>query len=135
MPDLESGMPSPEASSSWLFAYGTLMPDGPEAAARGGWAADAIRGRLYDLGPYPTVAELGDPASGWVEGFVRTVDEAELAGRLDLYEGVAEGLYRRSVVITRAGRAAWVYSYARPLPGDARGPLDRWAGPRGVEPG
>ncbi len=128
-------MPDPEPVASWLFAYGTLSPDGPEAAARGGWSADAIRGRLHDLGPYPTVDGPGDPAAGWVEGFVRAVDEAELSGRLDLYEGVAEGLYRRQVVITRSGRAAWVYSSARPLPAEARRPLDRWAGLRGVEPG
>jgi len=125
----------PEPTAAWLFAYGTLSPDGPKSAARGGWSADAIRGRLYDLGPYPTVDGPGGPGLGWVEGYVRPVSEGELAGRLDLYEGVAEGLYRRQVVTTRVGRAAWVYSYARPLPADARGPLDRWSGRRGVEPG
>ena len=36
-----------------LFVYGTLAPESPEVAGREGWVADAVRGRLYDLGPYP----------------------------------------------------------------------------------
>ena len=63
-----------------LFAYGTLAPEGPEAAARGGWEPDTVRGRLYDLGPYPALVDLDDPEAGWVEGYVRAVDPAELAG-------------------------------------------------------
>jgi gamma-glutamylcyclotransferase (GGCT)/AIG2-like uncharacterized protein YtfP len=116
----------------FLFTYGTLTPDGPEAEALGGWSADAVRARLFDLGPSPTLVDLEDPSSGWVEGFVRPVEESELRNRLDPYEGVAEGLYRRSIVVTRSGRVAWVYVYARPLPPDARGPLVRWDGIRGV---
>jgi gamma-glutamylcyclotransferase (GGCT)/AIG2-like uncharacterized protein YtfP len=117
-----------------LFAYGTLMPDGPEAEALGGWSADSVRGRLFDLGPYPALVDLGDPTAGWVEGFVRPVEESELLERLDPYEGVSEGPYRRSVALTRSSRVAWVYVYARPLPKDARGPLARWEGLRGVLP-
>jgi gamma-glutamylcyclotransferase (GGCT)/AIG2-like uncharacterized protein YtfP len=41
-----------------LFAYGTLMPADPVAAARQGWRRDAVRGRLYDLGPYPALIDL-----------------------------------------------------------------------------
>src|SRR4051812_14226585 len=99
-----------------LFAYGTLAPDGLEAAARGGWVADSVRGRLFDLGPYPALVDLDDPAAGWVQGYVRGVTPAELAGRLDAYEGVDDGLYRRVAATTRGGRRAWVYVYARPLP-------------------
>src|SRR6185437_10156830 len=115
-----------------LFAYGTLAPDGPEAAARDGWVADRVRGRLFDLGPYPALVIEGDPEEGWVAGYVRTVDRDELIGRLDPYEGVDEGLYRRLAATTEAGRRAWVYVYARPLPPGARGPLDRWERPRRV---
>jgi gamma-glutamylcyclotransferase (GGCT)/AIG2-like uncharacterized protein YtfP len=118
--------------SGLLFAYGTLMPDGPEAEVAGGWSADAVRGRLFDLGAFPTVVDLGDPSAEWVEGFVRPVEGLELLGRLDPYEGVAEGLFRRTVAPTRSGRLAWVYIYARPLPPDARGPLARWDGFRGA---
>ncbi len=109
-----------------LFAYGTLGPRDRAAEARNGWQADAVRGRLFDLGPYPALVEPGDPEAGWVEGHVRPVEMAELQGPLDSYEGVAEGLYRRVVVRTRNGIWAWVYAYARPLPGGAIGPLVRW---------
>jgi gamma-glutamylcyclotransferase (GGCT)/AIG2-like uncharacterized protein YtfP len=128
-----SGLQRPSTdpqSPPLLFAYGTLKPGGPEAEAAGGWSADAVRGRLFDLGPYPALVDLGDPSAGWVEGFVRPVGESEIRDRLDPYEGVGEGLYRRVASMTRAGRLAWVYVYARPLPRGARGLLTRWEGPR-----
>lgn len=103
-----------------LFAYGTLAPPTAEDAARGGWLRDEVRGRLFDLGPYPALVDLGDPTSGWVKGYVRHAGPDELRGRLDAYEGVSEGLYRRAATTTRAGRGAWVYVYARPLPEGAR---------------
>ncbi len=114
----------------YLFAYGTLAPDGPEAAARGGWTADRVRGRLYDLGPYPALVDCEEPGVGWVDGYVRSIDTDGSLRRLDAYEGVEEGLYRRVAVTTQAGRAVWVYVYARPLPPSVRGPLARWNGPR-----
>ena len=112
-----------------LFAYGTLGPDGPEAAAKG-WTPDSVRGRLFDLGTYPALVDSDDPHAGWVDGHVCEVDPDILAGALDAYEGVPEGLYRRDEVTTRSGRRAWVYVYARPVPPGARGPLDRWDGRR-----
>jgi len=119
---------------SLLFAYGTLMPAGPEAAAADGWAPDAVRGRLFDLGPHPALVELDDPSAGWVEGYVRAVETAEIEGLLDTWEGVADGVFRRMETTTRKGKRAWVYVYAQPLPAQARGPLDRWSGKRGVWP-
>jgi gamma-glutamylcyclotransferase (GGCT)/AIG2-like uncharacterized protein YtfP len=116
---------------SLLFAYGTLGPPGPQAVEQGGWVADAVRGRLFDLGPYPALIDAGDPDAGWVEGHVRPVEGHELVGFLDPYEGVAEGLFRRVAVTTRAGRDAWVYVFAQAVPPSARGPLARWEGPRG----
>jgi gamma-glutamylcyclotransferase (GGCT)/AIG2-like uncharacterized protein YtfP len=110
-----------------LFAYGTLMPADPEIARRDGWSPDAVRGRAYDLGPYPALVDLDDPTAGWVEGFVRPVEEAELTGVLDRCEGVDVGLYRRVETTTRNNQCVWVYVYARPLPPSARGPIDRWA--------
>jgi gamma-glutamylcyclotransferase (GGCT)/AIG2-like uncharacterized protein YtfP len=109
-----------------LFAYGTLAPEVPGAAAAGGWVADRVRGQLYDLGPYPALCECDDALATWVEGYVRAVAEEELTSRLDPYEGVDEGLYRRVPATTEAGRLVWVYVYARPLPPEARGPLPRW---------
>lgn len=113
-----------------LFAYGTLVPVEPSYREAEGWEPDAVRGRLYDLGPYPGLVDLDDPAAPWIEGFVRPVDDAELIGRLDPYEGVDEGLYRREATTTRAGRHVWIYVYSRPLPTAATGPLDRWGGKR-----
>jgi gamma-glutamylcyclotransferase (GGCT)/AIG2-like uncharacterized protein YtfP len=114
-----------------LFTYGTLAPEDPEGAIRDGWTPDLVRGRLFDLGPYPALVDVDDPAAGWVEGYVRLVDPEALAGPLDDYEGVAEGRYRRVAVTTHAGRRAWVYVYARPVPSAAPGPLVRWEGRRG----
>ena len=122
----------PSLEPDLLFAYGTLGPAGSGGAVPGGWQADAVRGRLFDLGRYPALTDLDDPAAGWVEGHVRPVERGELESRLDPYEGVDEGLYRRRAATTRAGRRAWVYVYGRPLPQYARGPLTRWEGPRPV---
>jgi gamma-glutamylcyclotransferase (GGCT)/AIG2-like uncharacterized protein YtfP len=113
-----------------LFAYGTLGPVDEVDAERRGWEADAVRGRLYDLGPYPALIDWDDPEAGWVEGHVRSVEPIELREVLDPYEGVEDGEFLRVVVRTRRGQAVWVYVYPHPIPGRAVGPLPRWEGPR-----
>ena len=112
-----------------LFAYGTLVPRDLDEQARRGWLADAVRGRLYDLGHYPAIVNLDDPTASWVEGFVRTVEAVELIEQLDPYEAVHEGLYRREATTTRGGRHVWIYVYARSLPDRARGPIAHWERP------
>jgi gamma-glutamylcyclotransferase (GGCT)/AIG2-like uncharacterized protein YtfP len=112
---------------SLLFVYGTLLPQDEEIFMRDGWSADAVRARLYDLGPYPGLVDLDDPTAGWVEGCVRAARDAELEGPLDAYERVADGLYHRVLTTTRNNHRVWVYVYARPLPLRARGPLSRWS--------
>ena len=109
-----------------LFTYGTLAPESADVAQQEGWLADAVRGRLYDLGPYPALVDHDDHDADWVEGYVRPVSLDQLTGSLDSYEGVGEGLYRRVEVTTRAGRQVWVYVYASPVPASAIGPLPRW---------
>ena len=116
--------------SSMLFAYGTLMPADHEAAQREGWRPDVVRGRLFDLGPYPALVDLDDAGAGWVEGFVRPVDANELETRLDPWEEVDRGLYRRAEATTRSSCRVWVYVYNQPLPPGALGPMDRWEGRR-----
>jgi gamma-glutamylcyclotransferase (GGCT)/AIG2-like uncharacterized protein YtfP len=116
--------------TSLLFAYGTLMPLELRSAEQEGWSADAVRGRLYDLGPYPVLVDLDDPTAEWVEGFVRAVDRAELEGPFDTWEQVDQGLYHRVETLTRNDRRVWVYVYAQPLPAGAVGPLIRWSGQR-----
>ncbi|MFO0954609.1 MAG: gamma-glutamylcyclotransferase family protein [Isosphaeraceae bacterium] len=113
-----------------LFVYGTLAPANLESAERLGFVPDQVRGWLYDLGSYPALVPAEEPSGLWVCGYVRAVPETLLSDRLDEYEGVAEGLYRREVWTTRAGRRVWVYVYARPIPANAVGPIDRWDGPR-----
>ena len=114
------------SAQQWLFVYGTLGPRDDEDARSGRWTPDAVRGRLYDLGLYPALVDCADPTADWSEGYVRVVEPRELTERLDPYEGVDEGLYRRIEVQTRGGSRVWVYEYAQPLPATARGPLARW---------
>ena len=52
--------------------------------------------RLYDVGGYPGLVAVSDERDG-VHGEVWAVDDADLE-RLDRFEGVAEGLYRREAV-------------------------------------
>lgn len=52
--------------------------------------------RLYDLGGYPGIVARPDDTTG-VVGEVWSVDESALQ-RLDEFEGVHEGLYRRESV-------------------------------------
>jgi len=113
-----------------LFAYGTLGPGGGTGEGRLDWQEDAVRGRLFDLGPYPALVGWDDPAAGWVEGHVREVDRLELDRVLDPYEGVDEGLFRRVALRSRSGREVWAYVYPHPVPDGARGPLARWECPR-----
>jgi gamma-glutamylcyclotransferase (GGCT)/AIG2-like uncharacterized protein YtfP len=115
-----------------LFSYGTLGPENQENAQFEGWRPDAVRGRLYDLGPYPALVDPDDPNAGWVEGFVRSVTTDQLSGSLDSYEGVGDGLYHRIKTRTREGREVWVYVYARPVPAFAVGPMPRWNGTKRV---
>src|SRR5436305_14726743 len=102
--------------TSRLFAYGTFAPANDGDVARGGWTPDTVRGRLFDLGPYPALVDTDDPTAGWVEGYVCDVRDTALDGPLDEYEGVAEGLYRRVAVTTGKGVDGWGYGYARPVP-------------------
>src|SRR4051812_42296043 len=108
---IDTASESDLGSPGLLFAYGTLGPADPVAADRAGWVADAVRGRLYDLGAYPILLDWDEPDTEWVAGHIRPVDRLELEGRLDPYEGVGVGLFRRVIVTTRAGREAWVYVY------------------------
>lgn len=111
-----------------LFAYGTLMPRDAATALERGWSVDAVRGRLYDLGPYPALVDLDDQSAGWVEGYVRSVQAAELE-TFDRWEAVDEGMYRRVLTRTRDGRHVWVYVYGLTLPPESRGPFVRWCAP------
>jgi gamma-glutamylcyclotransferase (GGCT)/AIG2-like uncharacterized protein YtfP len=84
--------------STLLFVYGTLKRG---CSNHGQLADQTFLGvartpsgyRLYDLGGYPAIVAKSDDAEG-VVGEVWSVDDDALK-RLDYFEGVHEGLYRR----------------------------------------
>jgi gamma-glutamylcyclotransferase (GGCT)/AIG2-like uncharacterized protein YtfP len=129
---LTKGRPQMSAhhGPQFLFAYGTLVPRDPTERTLLGWVADAVQGRLYDLGPYPGLVNIDDPTAPWIEGFVSPITEHELIHRLDPYEAVDDGLYQRVMTTSRNNVRVWVYIYARPLPSNAR-PIEVWSGPSG----
>lgn len=122
--------PTEEDPPALLFAYGTLGPADAVEAVAGGWRADQVRGSLYDVGAYPILVGWDDPGAGWVDGHCLAVHPDVVERVLDPYEGVGEGLFRRVIATTRAGRRAWLYVWPREVPADARGPLGRWEGRR-----
>jgi gamma-glutamylaminecyclotransferase len=84
-----------------LFVYGTLKRGcsnhGQLAGQTFVGSARTVPGfRLYDLGGFPGIAEQAEDREG-VAGEVWSVD-AEALRRLDAFEGVHEGLYRRQAV-------------------------------------
>ena len=84
--------------STLLFVYGTLKRGCSNhhylAGQRFVGVARTPPGyRLYDLGGYPGIAVKPDDREG-VVGEVWSVDDVALR-RLDRFEGVHEGLYRR----------------------------------------
>jgi len=114
-----------------LFVYGTLKRGGSNHGHLAGqkFVADAhtVPGfTLYSLGDYPGLAAASDDHQG-VKGELWLVDDATLA-RLDEFEGVPEGLYRREpvpLIPPHARVRAEAYLYARPLTGCPR-LGDRW---------
>jgi gamma-glutamylaminecyclotransferase len=84
--------------STLLFVYGTLKrgcSNHHHLADQSfvGLARTVAGYRLYDLGGYPTIQPNPNDRDG-VVGEVWSVDDAALE-RLDRFEGVHEGLYRR----------------------------------------
>jgi len=89
--------------SEVLFVYGTLKA---MARSRNGRAA-CVPGRLWDNDSYPAL-ELPQSCDTLVAGLVFDVSAEELQ-RLDAYEGVAHGWYRRVRIVTTAGAVVWAY--------------------------
>lgn len=118
-----------ERSPRLLFVYGTLRPCAGTAMAR--WLAEAglhvgsgsVRGRLYDLGPYPAFVDAGARVE-WVRGDVYRLPRLEpLLRVLDRYESHAYARVRRPVRLDALGprrRDAWIYLYLGPLLGVPR---------------
>ena len=99
--------PGGATDENWLFVYGTLKQRGGMDRLMVGCTpirSASVEGSLYDLGDYPAlVLDRG----GIVMGEVWSCP-AETLHRLDSYEGVSTGLFRR--VRTRAGDVeCWTY--------------------------
>lgn len=92
-----------------LFTYGSLasVAAGPAAELLAGCervTEASVRGTLYDLGDYPALLLSG---STEVPGVIWRCPVERLP-RLDAYEGVDEGLFRR-VGVEVGGVGCWVY--------------------------
>lgn len=91
-----------------LFVYGTLRRGGGAEGLLRGFerlGPAQVRGTLHDVeGRFPALVPEGE---GAVRGEVWAGPEEALA-RLDAYEGVGEGLFRR-VRLEAAGKACWAY--------------------------
>ncbi len=90
-----------------LFTYGTLGAGGAASQLMEGCervASASVRGTLYDMGEFPALLLSGsDPVPGEIWRC-----PADLLPRLDRYEAVRAGLFRR-VGARVDGMACWVY--------------------------
>ncbi len=96
-----------------LFVYGTLTSSGPQGALLSHLARvpARTRGELWSL-PAGYPALVLSSASSFVYGELVAPPGDRILDLLDLYEGVADGLYRRQVidvVVSLKGEPAWAY--------------------------
>ncbi|HEU4617111.1 MAG TPA: gamma-glutamylcyclotransferase family protein [Gammaproteobacteria bacterium] len=109
-----------------LFVYGTLRPFMHGAMARRLRAAGehlgagAVRGRLYDLGPYPGLVDPRAPREWVIGDLYRLATPAATLRLLDRYEGAhararTPKFMRVERIVRLSGRnvAAWIYLYRR----------------------
>ena len=123
-PDGFSHEAGPNGDNRWfhLFAYGTLRTGGEAAVRLAGCVhvkEASIEGTLYDLTEYPALLLYGATP---VRGEIWRCPSPLLA-RLDEYEGVDRGLFRRVARMVDEF-ACWIYvagpSLARQLTPDRR---------------
>ena len=117
-------MPHSPSETRHVFVYGTLRRGGPmhallEPGVR--WVAAArMRGRLYDLGNFPGLAE--GRSGDWVHGELYRIQSADLLDSLDRYEGRAYRRVVRDALPADGGAsvACWVYLFGGSLRGRRR---------------
>jgi gamma-glutamylaminecyclotransferase len=111
------------SNETLVFVYGTLKRGGGNHRHLAGQkfvgeARTTPGFRLFDLGEYPGMVAHADDRAG-VSGEIWAVD-ADCLARLDVLEGIAEGLYRRELVpllAPFADRKVESYIYARTVEG------------------
>jgi len=113
------------ASSIPLFVYGTLKRGDVRAPLLEGQrflgeTATVPLYRLFNTGSYPAMVEAQPLALDGVSirGELWRVDRACLA-RLDVEEGVDEGLYERRLIELDDGQRAWTYLFLHSIQGMA----------------
>jgi gamma-glutamylcyclotransferase (GGCT)/AIG2-like uncharacterized protein YtfP len=115
-------------ATGFLFVYGTLRSEGDrpmyhEMTRHADYVGEAmVPGRLYDLGSYPGLVPADEENGYTVIGELYRLHpdyREQMLRRLDVYEGVPDGLYRREqwTALREDGLevAAWVYVYDRSL--------------------
>lgn len=123
MPDARGGA-APQghaAALKWVFVYGTLRRGGSNDINRldpePEWVGTAhLRGRLFDLGPYPGLRLLsaGDPGGCDVVGEVYAITPAleAVLDRIEEISGAEDDEYQRrqiSVMVQGHARTCLVY--------------------------
>jgi gamma-glutamylcyclotransferase (GGCT)/AIG2-like uncharacterized protein YtfP len=123
----KSRNPPKDTLNDLLFIYGTLHPDrAPREIAATVRTLQplgpaTIRGKLYDLGPYPGVV-LDHPDPGEVPGHLFAVPNPETLALLDAYEDYHPANPEASLFLrvqttatlpTGATTPTWVYIYNR----------------------
>lgn len=86
-----------------VFVYGTLRQTNITDRT--------IQGELWDLGAFPAAVNVGEGES-LIHGEILWVTQPQLK-RLDEYEGVGRGLYRRVSTVTNKGEDVFVYEWNR----------------------
>lgn len=114
-----------DQNSQFLFVYGTLKKGQSahqllEPRARF-VCSGLMRGRLYDLGPYPVAQKASGPGQEFAGELYELNDPSALLDALDRYEGAGEhaagerGYFRSRADVLGCDRRtyrAWVYLYA-----------------------
>ena len=119
-----------EARGFHLFVYGTLLNGNGASALMTGCTrvCDAtVNGTLYDIdGAFPALMPYGQTP---VAGEILYCSDVGLLQRLDDYEGVAKGLFRR-IGMEIENHACWVYvagpALAHKLTPERRVSAGRW---------
>jgi len=135
----DQAISEPIPAGDRLFVYGTLQPPSsiPLADRLAVIGPARVRGRLYDLGPYPGLIPADDADADWVHGLLCALpsEDPDLLADLDDYEGYDPTDPVGSLFVRERGTArvesgndipCWVYRYNRPVDAHARLVNGRW---------
>jgi hypothetical protein len=122
-PEPQKDPPEPE---SYIFVYGTEVPDGPHfRLGRYMIAAtqDRAEGQLYDSGRGYPLAEF-EPGEGWVDGFLIQIDPASRDDALATQTQLQAGKFEPVPIRTESGKSATAYEWIGTP--DGYPPIDVW---------